>query len=181
MIGGLLTVLSDFFAHTFFYEILDISWLLGFASGFAIVSIITAKNPHVIISTYARVYRLLIVSPGGTTLYNYDFGSEMRGMSVELVGSAMAGITALTKEIIGKELNLRTFDYEGFFILAEFGQYVAGFLFVERPAKILREILYHAVRRFEEKYGEKARKGDIIISEFKQFDRDVEEIFRLII
>lgn len=176
VIGGLLTVISDFFHNTPFYRILDQAWIVEFPTGFALISIITALYPCVIVSTHSKIYRFLIVSPGGVTLYSYDFGSGMKTINAQLVGGAMAGISALTKEIIGKDLNLRTFDYQEFYILVEFGSYVAAFMFVERPTKIWRDMLSRALRKFEEKYGKEIA-DSIIISEFKDFDNELKEIF----
>jgi len=181
VIGGSLTLISDFFAMVpVLFEALDIAWLIGFSTGFAIASITTAVAPHILIATYARAYRLLFVAPGGITVYSYDFGKEMESIDASLVGAAMTGIAALTKEIIGKEVNLRTIDHGEFFILVEFGKYVAGYLFVEKPAKILRESLSHALHRFEELFGKKAV-NNIIVTEFVRFNEEVEKIFQYLL
>lgn len=112
------------------------------------------KNPSISLILTEQVYQLLVIHNSGLLIFEHEF--RKGGLSLELVGSAIDGISKFLQEALGVESDLKEIRFKNRIILLEVNEYCANALVTGKSTFLLKESL----KTFSEKF-------------FKKFENDI--------
>ncbi|MEX0568210.1 MAG: hypothetical protein Q6363_003500, partial [Candidatus Njordarchaeota archaeon] len=90
--------------------------------------------------------------------------------------SALSGVSSILKEIIGKKVSLNFISLGDYFIMVYAGKKVVGYLFVEKPSKMLQESVSQIVREIESEIAPEVLGGDVIVLKNEVLDKIKEKV-----
>jgi len=185
IVGLILIALGDIYLILNIRDLMRLCYdfgLLFVTLGVIPITLLPARNPMLLETTLAHPHSALFVTPDGITIMHIKFNRSHDSIDPTLIGSAIAAISSLTKEIIGKKVELKTIKFENFSIIVSLGKRIAGYILVERPTRILEEILARAVKHVEKRI-EPLDQTILIMRKdlYNEIIRDIKEIFSPII
>lgn len=120
----------------------------------------------------------LIESKSGVGLYDHSFViDKIVGDETELISGYLAGITGLLQEITKSSHRLKYLDHEDVKILLEYGAFTTGALLTRENFSILRKKLKQLIAEFEGQHQDHLAKFKGNVSNFKDSQDLVEQIF----
>mgnify|MGYP000058809143 CR=1 FL=1 len=152
IIGGILIAMGDIALILMSNLFDDLLYNLGailVVIGLLITTMLLAFDPKILIMNFSRPIAAYFVTREGTTILPFIFSTPQVNRNHQLLGAMMTSVSSITREIIGRDIPLRTINHGKFSIIISSGERIVGYLLTEHATKILRESLTNAVKTIE--------------------------------
>ncbi len=152
-------------------------WSIPYTVGLLMVSYSVALNPRLLFISEARALDVLMLNKNGSLVFVHRLRDYEGAIDLELMGSAMAGVMGLMKEMLASEAALRRVDHGDVKILVESGAMCTALLVATTETTTFRQSLRRVLLEFEATYREELLQGSPLITTFRPFRTRVEETF----
>lgn len=145
-------------------EMLSDLWLLGLVTSLFVSGILIAKYPLILFINISRPKKFVLATKEGLPIASFSFiSSDGRDIDPAFISSALFGVSSILKEITGKKVPLNSISLGDYFIMVHAGEKVVGYLFVEKPSKMLQESVSQIVREIENEIAPEILGGNLVI------------------
>ena len=160
-------------------DMLADAWLLGLSTCIFFSGVMLVKYPSLLLINISRPRKLIIATETGLPVLDLNFVVEKdKGINPAFISSALTGVSSIIKEITGKELPLKSISIGEYTIMISMRGNVVGYIFVDKPSMLVREVLDKVVERVEKKFGD-LFEDDVVVVDERRRGEIIEEIAEL--
>ena len=140
-------------------------WVLGLGTSLFLSGFLLVKYPTILFVNISRPKKYILATKDGTPILSFSFiSSDSDDLDPEIVGSALSGISSLLKTIAGTEVPLKSISFGDYHIMVFVGKILVGYLFVEKPSRIIRESMAKITDELEELLSGIVEEGFVVLA-----------------